>query len=338
MVEKADRREKRYLERSKNIKINLKITNQKLEVMEENNVGSDENQVNNEELSLDKNVETMFSEPTESIPSKVIESDSNLKVNKDEIAMNKQFAEQLSFYRNIKPSCENINISKVETSEENSQFNSQEAVADVETVEKHINKKDACSDENVKTSSDFSELKETVSSKVVESDLNLNSKTDKVAMNETFANQLSIYKKVHPSYETKSVEKPNERKSITFSLVNDDLLKKYFKDDSEIQTKESVSDSIDDSAIKESTISKCSNKSDKESSLNILSVTSNDTGHNLNSDNHSKSCDNSDNDDVSKKSSLNNVEKSKDSFITEVGIKFSSDDIKWNLDSLSNEG
>ena len=304
--------------------------------MEENNVGSDENQVNNEELSLDKNVETMFSEPTESIPSKVIESESNLKVNKDEIAMNKQFAEQLSFYRNIKPSCENINISKVETSEENSQFNSQEAVADVETVEKHINKKDACSDENVKTSSDFSELKETVSSKVVESDLNLNSKTDKVEINKIFADQLSIYKKVHPSSETKSVEKLNERKSITFSLVNDDLLEKYFKDDSASKVKEP--NSINESSIIESTLTNKSNKSVDEKPLNKMSVTSNDTGYNSNNDNQSKSSDNSDNDDVLKNSSMNNVEKSKEEFKTEMVIKFSSDEIKWNLESLSNRG
>ena len=241
-------------------------------------------------------------------------------------------------YNDIQPSCKNIQILNKETSEHNSQFDLQEAVANVKTVENQINKEEACSDGNEETSSDSSEVKETFKYKVTENDINLNSKKDEVAMNEKFEDQLSIYKKVKPNSDTKPVEISNERKSISFSLVNDDLLEKYFKDDSEIQTKESVSDSIDDSAIIESTPSKSSNKSVQEKSLNFMRVSSKDTGYNSNSDNHSKSCDNSDNDDVSKNNSKNNVEKTNEGFKTEVGINFSSDEIKWNLGSLSNEG
>ena len=153
-------------------------------------------------------------------------------------------------------------------------------------------------------------------------------------MNEMFANHLSIYEKVKPNSDSKSVEKLNESKSITFNLVNNDLLEKYFKDDSEIQTKESVSDLIYDSAIIESTPSKSNNKSVQEKSLNFMRVSSKDTSYNSNSDNQSKS----DNDDVSKNNSKNNVEKTNEGFKTEVGINFSSDEIKWNLGSLSNEG
>ena len=348
MVEKADREERRYIERSKNIKIKLNKINEKFKVMQENNeesnennlkeifgdVGSDKNQVNNEEVSLEENLESNSgaSEITKTILSKTIKCDSNLKSYKDKIAMNKQFAEQLAFYKDIQPSSRRMK--EVETSGVNSQFDLQEADAELETGDKNISKEDGLSDENVGTGSDSSEIKETVPSKDIENDLNKGSKKNEVAMNEMFANQLSIYKKVKPNSDTKPVEKINGRKSITFSLVNDDLLEKYFKDDSASQIKEPGL--IDESSIIESTLTNNNNKSVNENYLK--SVTSNDTGFNSNSNYQSKSCDNSDNDDVSKKSSFNNVEKSKDSFKTEVGIKFSSDEIKWNLESLSNRG
>ena len=202
--------------------------------MQEKNEETEKNQVNNEEMSLDDNVETCsdFSELTESYTS---------KVNKDDIAMNKQFAEQLSFYNDIQPSCNSIQMSKIKTSGDNSQLYLQEAVADVDTVKNHINKEDACSDVNVEIGSDSSEVRETVPSQDIENDLNKGSKKNEVAMNEMFANQLSIYKKVKPNSDTKPEEKLNERKSITFSLVNDDLLEKYFKDDSASKVKETNS-------------------------------------------------------------------------------------------------
>ena len=90
------------------MKINLKKINEKFEVVQETNknnlkeifgdVVSDKNQINNEEVSLVENPETNSdaTKPIESNPSKTIKSDSNVRVNKDEIAMNKQFAEQLS--------------------------------------------------------------------------------------------------------------------------------------------------------------------------------------------------------------------------------------------------
>ena len=117
MVVKAERRKRRYLERSKNIQTKLNKKNNKFEVMQENNVETKNNQVKNEEVSLDDNVETNSDslELTESVPSKTIKCCSNLK---DENAMNKQFAEQLAFYKNIKPSCESVK--EVKTSEENS--------------------------------------------------------------------------------------------------------------------------------------------------------------------------------------------------------------------------
>ena len=239
-------------------------------------------------------------------------------------------------YNDIQPSCKNIQILNKETSEHNSQFDLQEAVANVKTVENQINKEEACSDGNEETSSDSSEVKETFKYKVTENDINLNSKKDEVAMNEKFEDQLSIYKKVKPNSDTKPVEISNERKSISFSLVNDDLLEKYFKDDSASQIKEP--DSIDESSTIESTLTNKSNKSVHEKSLNKMSVNSNDTGYNSNNDNQSKSSDNLDNDGVLKNSSMNNVEKSKEDFKTEMGIKFSSDEIKWNLESLSNRG
>ena len=310
--------------------------------MQEKNEETEKNQVNNEEMSLDDNVETCsdFSELTESYTSKVNEGDSNLKVNKDEMAMNKQFAKQLSFYNDIQPSCNSIQMSKIKTSGDNSQFDLQEAVADVDTVKNHINKEDACSDVNVEIGSDSSEVRETVPSQDIENDLNKGSKKNEVAMNEMFANQLSIYKKVKPNSGTKSVEKLNERKSITFSLVNNDLLEKYFKDDSKDQIQEPASDSVDDKNDKESNVNKCNDELVQESSFNILSVVSNDTGSNSNIDNQNKLSENSDNDDavLSENSSMNNVENLKEGLSSEVNTKFSSDDIKWNLDSISTEG
>ena len=305
-------------------------------------------QFNNEEVSSDeKSIEknSDASELTKPTTSKVTESVSKLNSNKDDVTMNKQFAEQLSFYKEIQPICENTQVSKLETCKDNSQFDLQEEVAgvgfiDVETAKNQNNKDDACSEENVGVSSDCSEPKETVPSKVIISDLNLNSKKDEEAMNEMFADQLSIYKKVKPSSETKSAKKSNEKKSITFSLVNDDLLKKFFKDDSASQVKEPATDPIDERSSKESTLNKFNDELVPESSLNIMSDASRDTGYNSNTDNQSKSYENSDNDDevVSKSVSTSNVEKSEDGSKADVDVKFSSDEIKWNLDLFSTEG
>ena len=354
MVEKADREERRYIERSKNIKIKLNKINEKFKVMQENNeesnennlkeifgdVGSDKNQVNNEEVSLEENLESNSgaSEITKTILSKTIKCDSNLKSYKDKIAMNKQFAEQLAFYKDIQPSSRRMK--EVETSGVNSQFDLQEADAELETGDKNISKEDGLSDENVGTGSDSSEIKETVPSKDIENDLNEGSKKNEVAMHEMFANQLSIYEKDKPNSDSKSVEKLNERKSITFSLVNNDLLEKYFKDDSKDQIQEPASDSVDDKNDKESNVNKCNDELVQESSFNILSVVSNDTGSNSNIDNQNKLSENSDNDDavLSENSSMNNVENLKEGLSSEVNTKFSSDDIKWNLDSISTEG
>ena len=48
----------------------------------------------------------------------------------------------------------------------------------------------------------------------------------------------------------------DEKESITFGLVNNDLLEKYFIDDSEGQLKDSATDLIDDTSSKDSFMNK----------------------------------------------------------------------------------
>ena len=81
----------------------------------------------------------------------------------------------------------------------------------------------------------------------------------------------------------------DEKESITFGLVNNDLLKKYFIDDSEGQLKDSATDLIDDTSSKDSFMNKLNDEFVQESPLNFLSVVSNDAGYNPNTDNQNKS-------------------------------------------------